>query len=325
MSHESADRRLERLLVLVPWVSTQEGPTVEEVCERFAMSETELAADLEMLFLCGLYPFTPDALIEADVVDGRVWIRYADAFDRPPTFTAEEGVSLVAAASAVLELPGSEDNSALRSALSKLARALGIDDDEVVAVELAAAEPELLAVVGPATEQHLAFRAEYYSYGRDAWSTRLIEPHRLVNRGGQWYVLGRSVEIDELRTFRLDRMRSVEITAHEFVPPAEPTPDDLFRPRPNDRIVTLDLGPEADWVATQYPTERVGARPDGEPGQRVSLRISEQAWLDRLLLRLADHAKVAEGEADVRQAAARILRRYQLTEEVYVDNAGAHA
>jgi len=72
-----ADEKLQRLLALVPWVAAHDGPSLAEVCARFACTETELVEDLRLLFLCGLHPYTPDTLIDVDVADGRVWIRYA--------------------------------------------------------------------------------------------------------------------------------------------------------------------------------------------------------------------------------------------------------
>src|SRR4051794_18800928 len=104
MTRPSAEARLQRLIVMVPWIIREDGPLVEDVCERFHVSEPDLAADLEMLFLCGIYPFTPDTLIEADIVGGRVWIRSADQFQAPPRFTAQEAVALLAAGSAALAL-----------------------------------------------------------------------------------------------------------------------------------------------------------------------------------------------------------------------------
>ena len=50
----SAEESLRRLLALVPWVASQDGPRIEEVCARFGCSEAELAQDLELLFMCGL-------------------------------------------------------------------------------------------------------------------------------------------------------------------------------------------------------------------------------------------------------------------------------
>ncbi len=106
MSRPSAAERLERLLSIVPWVVAQDGPTVAETCERFAISERDLIADLNLLFLCGVYPYTPDALIEVDIDGGRVWVRFADWFRRPLRLTPPEGLALVAAARALLGVPG---------------------------------------------------------------------------------------------------------------------------------------------------------------------------------------------------------------------------
>src|SRR5881227_1246481 len=84
---KGADEKLQRLLALVPWVAARDGPTLAEVCERFGCTEAEPVSDLDRLFMCGLYPYTPDVLIEVDVADGRVWIRYADYFSRPLRLT----------------------------------------------------------------------------------------------------------------------------------------------------------------------------------------------------------------------------------------------
>ena len=308
MSREAADKRLERLLVMVPWVVSHEGPTVEEVCARFAMTPSDLAADLQLLFVCGLHPFTPDALMEAEIVDGRVWIRYADAFERPPTFTPEEAVSLVAAGSAVLDLPGN-DNAALASAIGKLTNALGISDEEAVDVELAPAAPELLDLVRQATERHSVLETDYYSFGRDAWSRRSVEPYRVFNSEGQWYVQGRDPAIDAVRHFRIDRMRNAVPTEQHFDPPQSPPETKVYVPRPDDPEVTLELDQEARWVASQYPIEHGQEVPEGK--LQVTLKVSETAWLERLLLRTGHHATVVGGKVDVAGAARRLLRRYE--------------
>ena len=108
MPRVSADDRLRRLLALVPWVAAQDGPTVEEVCARFGCTEAELAEEIEMLFLCGLYPYTPDMLIEADIAEGRVWIRYAEYFSRPLRLTPAEGLTLLASGNTLLAVPGTD-------------------------------------------------------------------------------------------------------------------------------------------------------------------------------------------------------------------------
>src|SRR5687767_8985468 len=106
MARPSSDARLRRLLAIVPWVVAADGPTVTEVCERFAVSEDELLADLDLVFCCGVHPFTPDSLMEVVLAGGRVWINYAEYFARPLRLKPEEGLALVTAGAAVLAVPG---------------------------------------------------------------------------------------------------------------------------------------------------------------------------------------------------------------------------
>ncbi|MBV9410525.1 MAG: hypothetical protein JO148_02930, partial [Acidimicrobiia bacterium] len=110
---KGADEKLQRLLALVPWVASRDGPTLAEVCERFGCTEAELVSDLDRLFMCGLYPYTPDVLIEVDVADGRVWIRYADYFSRPLRLTPAEGLALLAAGKTVQSFPGADESGPL--------------------------------------------------------------------------------------------------------------------------------------------------------------------------------------------------------------------
>ena len=140
---KGADEKLQRLLALVPWVAARDGPTLEEVCERFGCTEAELISDLDRLFMCGLYPYTPDVLIEVDVADGRVWIRYADYFSRPLRLTPAEGMALVAAGNAVLATPGADPSGPLARGLAKIAAVLG-PAGTAVDITLGEAPPAML-------------------------------------------------------------------------------------------------------------------------------------------------------------------------------------
>lgn len=306
----SADQRLRRLLALVPWVASQDGPRIEDVCARFGCTEQELVADLGLLFLCGVHPFTPDTLIDATVEDGRVWVRFAEWFARPLRLTPAEGLALVAAGSALLAVPGSEPEGPLARGLAKVAAVLGVDPDEVVDVELGQAPPAILAAVQDAAAARRQVEVDYYSYGRDGWARRVIEPHHVYNAAGQWYVAAYCHLAGADRIFRLDRTRSATVldTTFEPRPPADQPP--VFTPRPEDPAFVLDVGPEAAWVAEAYPVESVEERAGGR--RRVRLRVSERAWIERLLLRLGPDARVVEGDAGVGPAAAaRVAARYR--------------
>src|SRR5436305_15087154 len=167
MPRASADDRLRRLLALVPWVVAADGPTIAEVCTRFGLTESELIAELDLVWCCGVHPFTPDSLMEVAVEDGRVWIRYADWFDRPLRLTPEEGLALVAAGAALLAVPGADPEGPLARGLRKIADVLGIDPDGAVEVQLGSVSESVLASLREAVTVHRQVEIDYYVYGRD--------------------------------------------------------------------------------------------------------------------------------------------------------------
>jgi predicted DNA-binding transcriptional regulator YafY len=308
VSRPSAAERLERLLAIVPWVVAQDGPTVAETCERFGISERDLIADLNLLFLCGVYPYTPDALIEVDIDGGRVWVRFADWFRRPLRLTPPEGLALVAAARALLGVPAPgapDDRGALSSALSKLEMVLGAGGEEALEVELGTASAEVLRTFQLAGSEHRKVLVDYYSFGRDEVGERVVRPWRLFSSGGHWYLLAWCEKVADRRLFRVDRVRSAALLEGNFDPPDDLGPIAVYEGSPEDPLVVLDLAPAAQWVIERYPNE--GTVDLGDGNIRVRLRASSKAWLERLLLRAGPDATVVSGAEGVLPAAARRL------------------
>jgi proteasome accessory factor C len=306
----SADERLQRLLALIPWVAERDGPAVADVCARFRCTQDELVADLELLFLCGLHPYTPDMLIDVDIADGRVWIRYAEYFARPLRLTPAEGLALLAAGRTVLAGSGGDDDGPLGRGLDKLATAMGVGAGQAVEIELGPVDDDLLQTLRVAAAEWRQVEIDYYSFGRDERASRVIDPYAVFSAGGQWYVSGWCHRVDDERLFRVDRIASARPLDSSFTPPAQAPELAAYRPDAGDPRVTLDLDPAARWVVEQYPVEQVEELAGGRV--RVTLVASQPAWLERLLLRLGPQATVVGGDdGRVAEAARRLLLRYQ--------------
>jgi proteasome accessory factor C len=305
--------RLRRVLALVPWIAEHPGAELSDIAQRFGVSEEELEHDLELLPMCGLPPYTPDRLIEVEIVDGHVWVRFAEYFDRPLRLSADEGLALLTAGRALLAVPGSDERGALATALDKLARALGATDG--LAVEVG--EPPHLDALRRATDANERVEIDYYSFGRDATTTRQIDPRSVFHAFGHWYAAAHCHQAGDERLFRVDRIRAVRPTGNHFEPPARGDEGRfgraVYHPRAEDPRVTLELAPEAAWVVESYPSEEAEERPDGS--WRVVLAVSERAWLERLLLQLGPAARVLappELRTVGAEAAGRLLSRYRL-------------
>ena len=305
-----ADERLQLLLALIPWVASRDGPRVDDVCARFGCTQSDLVADLELLFLCGLHPYTPDVLIDVDIADGGVWIRYAEYFARPLRLTPAEGLALLAAGRTVLATSGGDDGGPLERGLAKLAAAIGVDAGEAVEIELGPVADDLLSTLRTAATGGRQVEIDYYSFGRDDRARRVVDPYAVFSAAGQWYVSGWCHRVDDERLFRVDRIATATALDSSFEPRATPPELAAYRPDAADPRVTLDLDPSARWVAEQYPVEKVEELDGG--GLRVTLAASQPAWLERLLLRLGPRATVVGGDGGVAgEAARRLLVRYR--------------
>ena len=300
---------------MVPWIASHDGPTVDEICERFQVSRRKLLEDLEVLSLVGVPPYTPDTLIEVTIEGDRVWLRFAEVFSRPLHLTPEQGLALVVAGRASQALPGTDAGGPLAAALVKVAAVLGIDPDDAVSVALGETRPGVLDELRRAAAAGRRVRLDYYAYSRDQRTTRDVDPHAVFAHDGAWYVRGYCYQAEDQRLFRVDRIYGVEVLDEAFTPPDGPDTGGVFEPGPDTPRVTLDLAPAARWVVETYPVEEVG--PDGGSGWlRVRLWVSATPWLERLLVRLGPDVRVVDadvpGLADAgRNAARRILGRYR--------------
>lgn len=313
MSRRSASRTVARLLALVPWVAAHpDGVPTAEVCERFGISESQLLADLAVLPYVGVAPFTADTLLDVVIEEGRVWI-HPQWFDRPLRLTASQGLALVAAGESLADVQGAEPDGALARALAKVAAALGIEPGKSMDVDLGSGDPNVLRSALQARSAGRQLAIEYYAYGRDERTERVVEPWAVYNAAGAWYVEGWCHLAEDQRLFRVDRIAAAEILEEPFRLPRGAAGDRTFSPAANDPRVTLELAPAAAWVAERFPCEEVMDLGGGH--RRVRLAVSGRAWLERLLVQLGGDARLVDAPEELssagREAARRMLARYR--------------
>jgi proteasome accessory factor C len=80
-----------------------------------------------------------------------------------------------------------------------------------------------LAKVETAISRRKTIEFGYYSIERDDQSKRKVDPYHLLYQGGQFYLVGYSYERDDIRVFRLSRIRDkisyASKAEHDFSPP----------------------------------------------------------------------------------------------------------
>jgi proteasome accessory factor C len=317
MPRVSASERLRRLLALIPWLADHPGAAIGEICTRFEIAPDQLREDLEVVWMVGLPPYTPDQLIDVVIEDDRVWLHLGDFFASPLRLTPDQALALVTAGNTLAATPGSDPDGPLERGLAKLAASLGLRPEEAMDIHLGDAESESLATLRAAVRDRHRVEIDYYSYGRDELTTRRIDPRQVVADQGQWYVAGWCHRAEGERLFRVDRIRAIRSTGEHFDAEREPAAVG-YDFDPDGTTVQLRLSPAVRWVLDQYPTISVEEEDDDDGHALVTLAVSARPWLERLLLRLGRDADVLRLEGtdetgdDIRRAAAeRVLARYR--------------
>lgn len=322
--------RLERILLLVPYCVAHPGVSISELAERLGAPEKEILEDLNLLFVCGLPDYTPADLIEVFIEEDQVFIRMADYFARPLRLTRTEAIPLYLKAQALVNLlQGTTDGSGLteleplRSAIEKLGKTLLPQEGGVaeltkrIKVQLESGEAQWLGALRESVTERRAVELEYYTYSRDALTRRRVDPHLVFASFGHWYVSGYCHLAEDKRMFRLDRIKSLELTDEHFDAPddgsAELPPPLIYVPGPDDVKVRLRVTPAiAQWLAEYLPVDSAKDLRGGR--KELVFRTSAFEWLEKLLMRVGADVEVVEPVelADrLREAAKRILALYQ--------------
>ena len=310
--------RLGRLLVVVPYLVRHPGTTLAEAARVFGVNAGELRDDLMLLFMSGLPPYEPGDLVEVDIEeDGRIYISMADHFSRPLRLTRNEALALYLRGTELLATPGLPEAPDLRSALDKLAAALGPDtlgDIEGRIEPAEAGRPSaLVRTLREAASMHERLEIQYFAHSSGEWSTRRVDPEEVFSSLGNWYVAAWDTEADGERLFRVDRIRRAERVGERFSPRGlAGAGRALYTSTPDDVPVRLALSPEARWIAEYYATEHEVERDGG--ALEVTLPIARLGWVAGLLLRVGGAARVLEPSElgdRVRSLAATTLEAYR--------------
>ncbi|GCD89041.1 YafY family protein [Nocardioides sp. LS1] len=299
-----AKDQVARLLTLVPFLHARGQVRLDDAAAALGVPADQLVKDLKVLLMCGLPGGYPDDLIDVDLdalegpeADGVIRVSNADYLARPLRLTPTEATAIIVALRALRNGATDETRVVVDRALAKLEAAAAegtaaprIDPgDEPVEADLSRLEARLR----DAARRQRQVRLTYFVPSRDEESERTVDPRGVVTANGFAYLDAWCHSAEAPRLFRLDRIHEAEVldTAIE-TPPEAPRDlgDGLFAQSSETTRVRLLLEPAARWVVEYYPVESVRQRARGR--LEVALQVADERWLQRLLLRLAPHARV---------------------------------
>jgi proteasome accessory factor C len=271
---------------------------LKQVTDSLQITETELREDIDVLnvvnFGGGSY------VLYAEVTGGEIEVDpepYGDNFAKPARLLPLEAKALVAA----IDLIGDHlPEGQLQSARDKIVDALGTDpaNDGLQITSAMGDDSKIARAVSTAITSRRLIEIDYYKENEDlATPGRRIEPYFLMNGQEGWYVHSYDPAKEQSRSFRLDRIRSVQVLdeTYEPRPGIEPPVDGWARTGvvPESRPARVWVSPErARWAREDKRV--VDELADG--AVVVEIRYAGDDWLASEILKEAGDAAVLEPE-----------------------------
>lgn len=310
--------RLTRLLNMVPYFQANPGISAAEAAADLGVTPKQLMADLNQLWMCGLPGYGPGDLIDLSFSEESIEVTFSAGIDRPLRLTSPEATALLVALRALLDMPGTVDPEAARSAIAKIEEAVGaLPTDAAPAPLSARTESEAATAVRSAVRNRQALRIEYYSASRDTLSERIVDPIRIAVVGDHSYLEAWCRGSEGVRLFRFDRIEQAEVLDQRAAPPAPAvqtaTDTGLFEADPSLPAATVIVGPSASWVFDYFPMRPTGIQhPDGS--LEAAMTYASEDWMARLILGFGSAIRVLAPESlarRVRADATAALAAYQ--------------
>lgn len=292
-----------------------------ELAEHFEVTERTVYRDVAALSEAGV-PIAGEAGVGYTLMKG---------YHLPPVmFTAEEASSLFVGGELVKGFTDPSLHAPMTTALDKLRAVLPRDSQDHVdrlvrgTVVMGrgfgpnqdpAAQPMLLPVQQGVVQRRV-LRMTYRGSARDAETERDVEPLGVVFYGGAWYLVAWCRLRTDIRHFRIDRIRRLELRSERF----EARPDFNLVEHLKEESDQRDTVPARIWFAKaaqerarreSYATLVEECQRDG--GTEFSLFTYSLEWMARWILSFGTNAEAvapARLRELVRAEAEKIARRH---------------
>jgi predicted DNA-binding transcriptional regulator YafY len=291
-----------RLITLIMTLQRQPNQKAADLAEKLDVSVRTLHRYFGMLDEMGIPIYA-----ERGPYGGFSLVR---GYKLPPlVFTPEEAVAIYLGTSLVSEMWGRLYQESAQGALAKLENVLPDEQLNEIAwarrsliatgmqrADLSALAPTLEKLRRAAREGQRV-KMQYQSTTSDKITERQVDPYALVHRGGWWYLVGYCYLRNAPRTFRVDRIQSLELLSQTFQ-----MPDDfdihayLERELADQPLVRAKLRfkPEGAHIALSERSiwEALEENPDGSVD--VVLSAPDLPWLASISLSFAGLVTVLE-------------------------------
>jgi len=292
----------ERLLALVPYISTHQGVSTSELAAMFNVSVAQINNDLMTLWMCGLPGYTPLELMDLSFESGFVTIHNAPTLQSPRSLNSDEIVALLFGLDLILDSI-SKDSSLIVNVKELIER---LSNKSPIHSRLRATNPvagSLRAIIENSLNEKGALKINYHSLYSDSYSDRIISPLEMYSESGVEYLLSYCSTAKAFRTFRLDRIESaqsatLDLSSH-LNQQTNSNPDVAYSIKVIER--------------SRLMKERFSI-PEVEDDEEIQLHSFSEQWIRRSICASSGSAQLIhpiEIRLEIAEKAQQLLERYR--------------
>ncbi|NBW72921.1 MAG: WYL domain-containing protein [Microbacteriaceae bacterium] len=272
---------------------------IEELVTHFNAPEEEIREAVRLIGfteLIEIYPRGPYQVDFDELNQGFVSISFSHSADltEVPRLSPRQTSAIVAGLVYLRSLPGLAEVGEIEELQNILASGINREESTLEIDIVPGSIDADLVIVRDALSRGLSLRCDYLNNRGETTIGRIIEPLRLEPTAEVVYVRAFCPEKQSVRSFRLDRMRQVQVLEDrpisEEARSAELN-DEIYTPSENDLDVVLEVEPEAYGLIHEF-------KPAESPEQvskyvkRFTVKIGDVRTLGRIIARFGGAARV---------------------------------
>lgn len=216
--------RTERLLNILYTIQTHPGIQAKDLASIFRRTTRTIQRDLVDLRKIGF-----DITSSTGAAGG--FASRGSYYLKPLVFSGAEALALFVASRVLLEQKGFPYREDLKMALDKISQVIREKDEgffqrleprtSILIKQLKDYFPwgEVFNDIHKAVLNQLTVELTYDSYSSGVVSKRLVDPYHMMFREGCWYLVSYCHTREQIRIFRIDRIKELTVTEKRFEPP----------------------------------------------------------------------------------------------------------
>lgn len=300
--------KIDRLIGILSILLQKDRVTAPELAAQFEVSKRTINRDIETLARAGVPLYT------ARGTGGGISIVNGYRMDRT-LLTSKDMRSVLAGLRSLDSVSGSHYYEALMEKI-QVGSAEVVNGRDYMLIDLSswyhARLTPKIAAIQEAIEQTRMMTFTYVSQSHEG--KRTVKPYFVVFKWSNWYLWGWSLQDNECRLYKLNRMSDVHVTATRFEPKAIPMPDmQPIKHGKNAVHFTALFDPAVKWrVVDEFSAAQLHLEENGQ--LRLTGEYSDMTSLIQWLLSFGDQVQLVqplEGRELLVSTARRIVQTYQ--------------